>query len=68
MYHVVSLRLPFVQFIVSLYLVLDYYNLLFRIFVGAGNVRPMSNMSGYTKFFLNFSSKVLGSSDSCLMQ
>jgi len=49
--YVVSLRLPFVEFIISLYLILNYYNLLFRICVGAGNILPMSNMSGYTKFF-----------------
>jgi len=52
--YVVSLRLSFVQFIVSLYLVSNYYNLLFSICVGAGNILPMSNMSGYTRNFLIF--------------
>jgi len=58
--YVVSLRLPFVDFIVSLYFVLNYYNLLFRICVGAGSILPISNMSGYTKIFLILVQKFWG--------
>ena len=68
--YVVSLRLPFEQFIVKFYLVLNYYNLLFRICVGAGNILP-SNMSGYTKKFSILVQKLSydpRSSESCLMQ
>jgi len=58
--YVDSLRLSFVQFIVSLYLVSNYYNLLFRICVGAGNILPMSNMSGYTRIFFILVQKFWG--------